>query len=182
MPRQFRKSALRSAPSETQHLTLEPASGRPPQQPNAPAARPDVVVATRCVLACRASSTARCVPCCRRGEQTARRVNKGTYMGTVLLHGFYTKGSDGHPSSTASIVIDLLIRTFRSGAEGIRTPDLRRAKGAKGFSGASWCVRVRGLDTLICTDRRSRNSGLVRLRPGGVAAQLLHGLKKGVVS
>src|SRR5919107_489710 len=129
-----------------------------------------------------ASSTAHCVPCCRRGEQTARRVNKGTYMGDRVAARLLHKGSDGHPSSTASIVIDLLIRTFRSGAEGIRTPDLRRAKGAKGFSGASWCLRVRGLDTLICTDRRGRNSGCVRLRPGGVAAQLLHGLKKGVVS
>ena len=91
MPRQFRKSALRSAPSEPQHLTLEPANGRPPQQPNAPAARLGVVVATRCVLACRASSTARFVPCCPPGEQAARRDNKGTNVGTVLLHGYFTK-------------------------------------------------------------------------------------------
>jgi hypothetical protein len=45
MPRLFRKSALRSAPSAPQHLSFEPANGKPPQQPNTLAARPGVVVA-----------------------------------------------------------------------------------------------------------------------------------------
>src|SRR5918994_2888167 len=127
IPRLFRKSALRSASSGPQHLTLEPANGKPPQQPNAPATRPGVVVATRFVLACGTSSPARCVPCCTPGEQVARRVNKVTKMGCVaapLQH----KVPDGHPSSTALVVIYLQITTFRSGADGVRTHALRCAK------------------------------------------------------
>jgi hypothetical protein len=41
------------------------------------------------------------------------------------------KGSDEHPSSTALVVIYLQITTFRSGADGIRTHALRRAKAAR---------------------------------------------------
>lgn len=41
------------------------------------------------------------------------------------------EGSDGHPSSTALTMIYLQITTFKSGAEGIQTPDLRRAGGRR---------------------------------------------------
>jgi hypothetical protein len=42
------------------------------------------------------------------------------------------------------------------------------------FPGASWCVRVRGLDKPNLNDGRGLNSGCVRFCPGGVAARLLH--------
>ena len=76
---------------------------------------------------------------------------------------------------TAHFTFYLQTCAFLEWSRGDSNPWPPPCKGAKGFSGASWCVRVRGLDTLISTDRRGRNSAYVRLRPGGVAARLLHG-------
>src|SRR5829696_10197900 len=90
MPRLFRKSALRKAPHAPQNLSFEPANGKPPQQPNTPAACPGVIVASRHVLACRTSSPARCVPRST-SEGQAASLNKVTNMVTVLLHGCYKK-------------------------------------------------------------------------------------------
>jgi hypothetical protein len=127
MPRLFRKSTLRSALSAPKYLTFEPANSKPHQQPNAPAARADAVVTSRYVLARRTSSPARCVTPGGRPLRTATSVDKVTNMGRVAAR-LHHKGSDGHPSRTALNVICREITTLRSGAEGIRTPDLRRAK------------------------------------------------------
>jgi hypothetical protein len=66
------------------------------------------------------------------------------------------------------------IRIPRVEPRGFEPPTPPPCKGAKGFSGASWCVRVRGLDKPKLDDRRGLNSGCVRFCPGGVAARLLH--------
>ena len=91
MPRLFRKPALRSAPSAPQHPSFEPPNGKPSWQPNVPAARPGVVVApdASSLLGRHLARTLRSL--LHSWGQAANRVSKVTNMGTMLLHGCYTK-------------------------------------------------------------------------------------------
>ena len=91
MPRLFRKSALRSAPSAPQHLSFEPANGK-----TSPAAEyPGGTSGRGCGLPMRPrlsdvfARTLRSL--LHSWGQASRRVNKVTNMGIVLLYGCYTK-------------------------------------------------------------------------------------------
>ena len=65
------------------------------------------------------------------------------------------------------MVKPLMCRGYRSGAEGIRTPDLRRAKAARYFAGAFWRLQN------SCKSRFSCEEVLLKL--SGHLLGLLHG-------
>ena len=74
-------------------------------------------------------------------------------------------------SGTREELYALAVLKWSRGDSNPRPPP---CKGGTVSPGASWRVHVCGLYTAISAERRLSHSGCVRLRPGGVAARLLH--------
>ena len=69
----------------------------------------------------------------RSATPAAMEQRSSIYVAAGLLH----KGFGAYPSSSTVIAICLQNGTFKSGAEGLRTPGLRRAKAVRSSRGGS---------------------------------------------
>ena len=110
-----------------------------------------------------------------RGEPTLE-LTVASLRTATLVYQWCTGRPDLLPTSFSTFAFHLQNSMFREWSRGDSNPRPPPCKGATGFPGASWRVRVCGLYTAISVDRGLTDSGCVRLRPTGVAARLLRTL------